>query len=161
MPTHFTNSPSKSSSLKLDVQISRRHFLQWHFVSNATGITWTICCSKLKPGWTLFEHQSASISTNQDQLGPISINQHQSASNGKSISIKQFIKQHISQHQSASINISRMPTCIFQIGLSFLVFVHCLFVGEVMFPHQSDQMYQKVTSNPHKHGSYLSQPPQV
>ena len=61
-----------------------------------TGETSDVRFYKRKPGWTLFEHQPASISINQHQpvSASISINQHWSAS----ISIN--------QHQPASTSIS-------------------------------------------------------
>ena len=62
-----------------------------------------------KPGWTLFEHQSVSISIHQHQTVPININQHQTAS----ISISHLqsasisVSLSINQHRSVSISINQ------------------------------------------------------
>ena len=67
--------------------------LQWKMTGEAPEIR----SDKRKPSWTLFEHQTASISKYQHLLALIRINQHRSAAI--------TISQQQSACQSASINI--------------------------------------------------------
>ena len=94
-----------------------------------TGEAPDVRSDKRKPGWTSFEHQSASISINQHNPASISIYHHQWAlicfNQNKSATIS--FNQHrsapitISQHQSASDSINQhvnrhQSTCLIELA---------------------------------------------